>query len=200
MDAVDSAAGKLRDLRLSAAVILAASLAACGHFRAAAALHDPLSADEHLRLGAAYDQQGLAEEALRQYKLAANLQPQSASGWMALGNREFLSGNYDSAESAFRKVLRLAPDHPGANNNLATVFLERGKNLEEAERLALTALGQDSPLKPYILDTVAKIYLQQRRFAEAGRALDEAEASSPPNDPSFLDRLRETRRGLEKGG
>lgn len=197
VDLVDFASKGLKALRFVAPAMLSVFFSACGHFRAITALRDPLSAEEHLILGSSYEQQGLIKDAAQQFRKAVRLDPTHSAAWMALGNRYFNDDNFVSAEKAYKRALKLSTHNAGANNNLAMVYLKRNMKLAEAEEHARTALRQDSPLKPYILDTVANIYLRQRRFAEAEWALDEAEAAAPAGDTTFLYRLSETRRSMD---
>ena len=198
MDSTDTALGELKRRRFYWPSALLAFLCACGHFRALSPFQDPLSAEEHLKLGDSYDQQGLRKESIGQYRTAVRLDPSSEAGWMALGNGEFNEGNLAAAQKAYERVLKLAPSHAGANNNLAMVYLAGNERLSEAEERAKTALRQGGPLRPYILDTLANIYIRGKRYAEAREALDTAQAGSPAGDPSFQERLRLTRRGMEE--
>jgi Flp pilus assembly protein TadD len=148
----------VRGLRLVLAGALAASGCALPKvFRD----RDPLNADEHARLGAAYETQGEKPAADEQYRLAIALDPRHEGAWMALGNRAFEERRFAKARRCYLRVLRLEPHHPGASNNLAMVYLAQDTRLDEAEALARDALAADGPLKPYILDTLAQI--QKRR-------------------------------------
>ncbi len=147
----------MRALRGAAAVALALSLCSCGTLPLVFRSNDPLTADEHARLGAAYEEQGLDQEAEKQYLRALVLDRRHEGAWMALGNRAFASGDLAKAERCYKRVLKTSPHHPGASNNLAMVYVTQGKRLDEARALANDALAQESPLKPYILDTLARI-------------------------------------------
>lgn len=188
MDLVD-----LARRALIAPAVLAGLLAGCGHLPVLIAPRDPLSAEEHAGLGAAYEAQGLRREAVEQYQAALKKDPAYVPAWMAFGNASFEAGELKKAERSFRRVLKLSPRHPGAANNLAMAYLARNKRLDEAERLAQEALAQDGPLKPYILDTLAHIYLRQKRYPEAADALDRAQAAARPENEAVGKRLRQTR-------
>jgi tetratricopeptide (TPR) repeat protein len=145
---------------------------ACGAFSGCA--HDALSADEHHRFGAIYEAHGLPDEAVAQYKRAVRLNPADVEGWMALGNIQLRRANYASAARYFRRALKVNPDHAGALNNLAMTYLGRNENLGEAERLAMAALREGGPLKPYVLDSLAKIYEREGRYRDASLAAAQA--------------------------
>lgn len=146
---------------------LAAALAGCAGLPKVFVDRDPLSADEHARLGAAYEAQGEKKAADAQYLRAVALDRRHQSAWMAIGNRAFEDGDLEKARRCYRRVLGFAPRHPGASNNLAMVYLAQGRRLDEAEALAKDALAAEGPMKPYALDTLARI---ERRRAAAGDA------------------------------
>ncbi len=156
---------------LAAAAVLL--LAGCSHMPRSH--KDPLSAEEHAKLGAVYESQGLKKEALAQYRAAVERDARYAPGWMAIGNRAFEEGDWERAEKAYKRALKAAPRHAGAQNNLAMCWLARGVRIGEAERLAREALSNASgSLRPFVLDTLASIYRRQGRYREAGEAAEKA--------------------------
>ncbi len=180
-------------------VALAALLAGCAGPALLGRARDPLSADEHARLGAAYEAQGLRADAKNEYRAAVRRDSGCAECWLALGNSEFNDGRLKEAEAAFRKALKAAPRHPGAANNLAMTLLEGGTRLAEAEKLARSALVNAGELRPYILDTLANILLRTGRPEQAAALLDQAEAGTPAQDSATRARLAETRAKLGAG-
>lgn len=148
------------------AAALATAVAGCAQLPKVFRDRDPLSADEHAVLGAAYEAQGEKLDADAQYRLAVAMDPKHIGAWMALGNRAFEEGDMSEAERCFRSALRLVARHPGASNNLAMVYLAQDRRLDEAETLANQALSQGGPLEPYIIDTLAQI--KDRRARNAG--------------------------------
>ena len=158
---------------------------------------DPLSAEEHLRLGASYEAQGLTDSAARQYQAALHLQKNNIPALIARGNLAFEKADWKNAEACYRRVLRLDPAHVGANNNLAMVYLSSGKDLDKAERWARMALEQGGPLKPYVLDTLAAIYIREGRYSAARKVLDDAVAVvAPAGDKALREQLTKTRAKL----
>ena len=176
---------------------LAGLFAGCAHLPILIVPRDPLSAEEHVRLGAAYEAQDLRKEAAEQYEFALKKDPAYVPAWMASGNASFEAGDFKNAERCFRRALKLSPHHAGAANNLAMIYLAQNINLDEAERLARWALAQDGPLKPYILDTLANIDLRRKRYPEARAALDQAQEIAPPENAAVRKRLLETRTLLD---
>jgi len=124
--------------------VLAVALGGCGHL---VVLNDPLSAAEHNDLGVAYEKSGHANLAEREYHKALKRDSHFTVARVNLGNLAAASGRWSEAERCYRKALAQRPDDADAMNNLATVLLERGKDLDEAERLASRAVaigGRDS--------------------------------------------------------
>lgn len=181
------------------ALALAGLLAGCARAPLRVASRDALAPEEHVRLGTAYEAQGLRAEAIGQYEAAVRRDPACAECWLALGNIAFTEGRLEEAEASFRKALKASPHHPGAANNLAMVTLARNGSLPEAEALAQDALLNAGPLRPYILDTLANIFLRERRCAEASAAIDQAEAETPAENRPVRDQLLETRRNIGAG-
>jgi Flp pilus assembly protein TadD len=125
-------------------VALALAIAGCGHL---VVLNDPLTAAEHNDLGVAYERSGHADLAEREYKKALKRDGHFTVARVNLGNLAAASGRWSEAERCYRKALAQRPDDADAMNNLATVLLKRGKDLDEAEQLAMRAVatgGRDS--------------------------------------------------------
>lgn len=171
-------------------------LQACSGLPRVVVLHDPLTAEEHMALGTTYEAQGAQDLAAREYRAAMTDRADYAPALVALGNLAFDSGALDEAEEYYRRALASHPDHPGANNNLAMVYLKRGDRLDEAERLALKASAQGDSFRPYALDTLAHIYTRTGRYQEAQAALAEAEAAVPAANQTLRERLAQSRQGL----
>ncbi len=158
---------------------------------------DPLTPEQHVQLGASYEAQGLTESAVEQYDAAIRLSKEYLPARIARGNLAFGSGDLKTAAACYRQVLRLDPNHAGANNNLAMVYLALGNHLDRAERYALTALEQGGPLRPYILETLAELYVREYRNEEAQKALDDSEAATPSKDEPLRQQIAVTKQLLE---
>jgi len=194
MGAADTARSALAGApaRLGLPLALAALLAGCAGPALLVRGGDPLSSEEHARLGAAYDAQGLRADAKKEYRAAARRDAGCAECWLALGNSEFNDGRLKEAEAAYRKALKAAPSHAGAANNLAMTLLEGGARLAEAEKLARRALPDAGELRPYVLDTLANILLRTGRREEAAALIGLALAEAPPGESLVRARLLET--------
>jgi tetratricopeptide (TPR) repeat protein len=154
--------------------LLCAGLCGCAGMKKSFAPADPLSAEDHFRLAAAFESHGLPDDALKHYQRAAKLDPDNAEICVALGNLKFRRGDYSAAEDDYRRALDRSPYHAGAQNNLALAYLAQNKNLKEAELLAKAALRQNGALRPYVLDTLSNIYAREGRLPEARIAVEQA--------------------------
>lgn len=171
------------------AVVVGAGLPGCSDLPHVHVLHDPLTPEEHVTLGLTYEVQGHLDLAAREFRTALTQEAGYVPALIGLGNLAFDEGSLEESETYYQQALAASPEHQGANNNLAMLYLARGANLREAERLALRALAQKGPLQPYVLDTLAQVYTRQGRYEEAVAALDEAEATIPAQDKILHDRL-----------
>src|SRR5512147_3289284 len=72
-------------------------------------LNDPLSPEEHNKLGSIYESQGKFDLAAQQYREALRKEPKSVSSLLLLGDLSFRTGNYSEAEASYRKAIKLRP-------------------------------------------------------------------------------------------
>jgi tetratricopeptide (TPR) repeat protein len=186
-------------VRAAAFVLLFGGLQACSGMPRPVVLHDPLTPAEHVTLGTTYEEQGLNEMAVLEYKAALQQRHEFAPALVSLGNLSVEQGALKEAEDYYRRALVTAPDHPGASNNLAVVYLKQGRRIDEAERLARRALQQAGPWRAYVLDTMARIYLLKGEYVQANEALEEALSAAPPDDTLLLEQLEQLRQELAGG-
>lgn len=158
-----------------AGALLLLCCAACGPRQ----LPDPLTPEEHLLLGKAYEHQGDIERAAGQYATASAVVPE---GDFYLGNLSAAAGQDQTALDYYRKAQPDMPDDPHLNNNLAWVLCRLGsaandkKQLQEAEALARKAVAAAPPaLLAECRDT-----LRQIRLALSGKAPQSGPASLAP--------------------
>jgi len=136
------------------------SLCACSEW----VMHNPATPEEHVTIGLAYEVEGHPELAAREYTGALLQQQAYIPALIGLGNLALDRKEWEEAEGYYRRALIVAPEDPGINHNLALVYLTQQEKLDEAERLADVALIQSGPLRPYVLDTIAQIYIRQGRY------------------------------------
>lgn len=184
---------------VAACVLLFGGLQACSGMLRPVLLHDPLTPAEHVTLGTTYEEQGLKEMAALEYQAALRQRQEFAPALISLGNLSFEQGALKEAEDYYHRALVTAPEHPSANNNLAVVYLKQGQRIDEAEQLARRALEKAGPLRPYVLDTMAKIYMLKGEYVEAKEALEEAVSIAPPDDEFLRGQLEQSRQELVVG-
>jgi tetratricopeptide (TPR) repeat protein len=171
-------------------------LAGCSLTKRVVIPHDPLTAQEHVALGEAYQAKGLKDAAEKEFRAAIEREADYVPALVSLGNLAFENNDYQQAEDYYRHALQRQPDHPQANNNLAMVYLTRGERLAEAEQLVHNALKGAPALRPYVLDTLVGLYLKQGRLNEAAAALDEAERSVTAGPDALRERFKQLRTEL----
>lgn len=142
-----------RPYRLLFVVLAIALLSGCGLPRVVV-LKDPLTPEEHLNLGVAYERQGELDAAIKEYRLAAKKLP---LGYLYLGNAYFLKEEFNEAERYYRKAIKKDPGNADARNNLAWLYYTKGDNLDEAEALVLEAIELDPSKEEVYRDTLENI-------------------------------------------
>lgn len=101
-------------------------------------LSDTLTAEEHLTLGVAYEQEQRYDDATRQYQKALDAGLSRAR--IYLGNAASRSGNYIAAEEHYLRALEHFPRNAALCNNLAWLYYKEGVHLRKAEALAEKAV------------------------------------------------------------
>ncbi len=104
--------------------------------------------------------------------------PQSAQIHFYLGSMLDRVGKTDDSIAEMKETLKIDKDHVQALNFIAYTYAEEGKNLAEAEEMALRAL-ELQPNDPYIMDTVGWVHFKGGRIEEAIRYLEAAQGLKP---------------------
>jgi tetratricopeptide (TPR) repeat protein len=126
----------------------------------------------HVNLGVAYEGQGRAEAAMREYQSALGINPSLAEVHNNLGNLLESAGRTNEALAQFLEAVRLKPGAPLSHDNLATLLVRMGR-YDEAMRQYAEAAGLDprDPRPDYLM---GKALLRQGRSREAVRCFREA--------------------------
>ena len=117
-------------------------------------LDDPLSPEEHMNLGVAYEKNAELDNALEEYKKASKDLPLA---YTYMGNIYFRKGEFDHAERYYKKAIENDPDSSDAYNNLAWLYYTGKTHLDEAEGLVLKAIQINPSKKDVYNDTLEKI-------------------------------------------
>ena len=117
-------------------------------------LEDPLSPEEHLNLGVAYERKGELDRAIKEYEAASKQLPMA---YLYIGNVYFQKKELDEAERYYLEAMKKDPGNADAYNNLAWLYYTKRANLEEAEELTLKALTLNPAKKDLYQDTLEKI-------------------------------------------
>jgi Tfp pilus assembly protein PilF len=149
-------------------------------------LNDPLSAEEHEKLGSIYESQGNEDLALLQYRSAVKKDSRRVPAWLLLGNLSCKRGDYGEGEAAYKKALNLQPENGDIANNLAWTYLMQNKGLSKAEGLVKKALTLTPDHKPYYLDTLGMVLLRLGKVQESIAALTESVGTLPQDKSQFL--------------
>jgi tetratricopeptide (TPR) repeat protein len=155
--------------------------------------------DGTLRRALALEGEGRIDDAATLYREVLEVRPLSVRAWVDLGNAEAGRRRPDEAERAYRRALEISPEDRDALNNLASLLLEEGTRLEEAEALAAKAASGTGPDRPLALDTLGQIQLARGRCPEAARTFGEALAAAEALPEPTLARLRERRARAQEG-
>lgn len=149
-------------------------------------LHDPLTAVEHDNLGRIYESQGDLALAAGQYRLALQQDRKHVPSLLLLGDISYRLKDYSSAESAYTKALKLAPDNGDVRNNLAWAYIQQGRKLNKAKELITQALTLNTDHRPYYLDTLGVVLLKLGNVTEAVTVLKESVDMIPKDRPELL--------------
>jgi tetratricopeptide (TPR) repeat protein len=125
----------------------------CSSFRIIV-LKDPLTPEEHLDLGVAYERNGEFDQAIREYKSASKKLP---IAYLYLGNVHFQKNEFQKAESYYKKAIKKEPQNADAYNNLAWLYCTQRKNLGEGEMFTLKAIELNPEKEHIYKDTLEKI-------------------------------------------
>jgi tetratricopeptide (TPR) repeat protein len=156
-------------------------------------LEDPLTAQEHVDLGVAYERKGELDLALREYEKALRKDGKFYRARVNLGNVFLAKKEYGKAREEYLQALELRPGDAEATNNLSWAAIYSGEGIEEAltrmesvvsappvspdagatrQREARSGAG----LTPTLLDTLGVLRMHANRPGPAEEAFALAES------------------------
>lgn len=147
------------------------------YFRMAIKLKPDL-AGAYTNLGLAMQAQGNYDEAIANLSRAVQLQPDEIKPRSDLTNALILSGKLNDAAEQLRRIIKMRPDTVSSMNTLALLIANhpeiKGRDVNEAVRLARRACELTNDSNAVYLKTLAIIYSSAGRYSEAA---DNAEAA-----------------------
>lgn len=138
-----------------------------------AAKQKPKEYGPHFFLAEAQVQAGLADQAVENYRAAAELDPKSAPAELGWGRALALQGKLDEAEPHFRLAVERDPKYRDSLLSLAELYEE---NKEIAQALAIY---REFPGKATVQEHAGQLLLQSQKFAEAVPQLEQAYQKAP---------------------
>ena len=128
--------------------------------------------------GSAHLALGEVPAATKQFELALSIDASYAMARMGLADVALRSGNLEGAKTAYRAVLRLDAQNTVAQNNLAWILADQGKDLEEAVKLAEAATKREPE---YVdgHDTLGWVHYRRAEYARAIASFSKAKSLAP---------------------
>lgn len=154
--------------------------AALDEFHAALA-ENPTDSATYTTIGECYLKVGNYAAAEDQFRTAISMYPDVVwEPYIALANLLQNRADVPSAEQAYKKAIKNRPDYWVPYNNLAYLYADRGRNLDEAIELAQRAVSL-SPDEAASLDTLGWAYYKKGDRTQALKYLARALAKLPRN-------------------
>ena len=150
----------------------------------------------YLALGYAYSADSRDADALKYYRMALDMSPDSALVRFHLGAYYDRMKERPLAVSEFREAIRLDSKFSDAYNYLGYMYAEEGTNLDEAAALIKKAIKLEPDNGAYI-DSLGWAYFQDDKFSEALIELVKA-AKLEPDDPTIKEHLKRAKEKLKK--
>ncbi len=175
----------------------------------------PKNYNDRKNLAILYNQLGRIDDAIREATEAYNLAPdnqkqtmqsfltqlqgsspqvaQQIQDLITQGSKQMNAQEWAAAETTFKKVLELNPNHPQAHSALAYIYAKQGRTDEAiAENLIVVGLA---PNDYNSYKNLGLLYQQKGQIAEAIAAIEKALALAPEEDKpalqAFLEQLKQ---------
>lgn len=141
-------------------------------FKRAIELNNTLQVS-YMNLAELYRRTNRIDEAVKEYQLALEKNPQNISAHLLLGMIAEQGQDFAVAKTHYEDALKIQPKFAPAANNLAWIIAEEGGNLDLALSYAQNAREQQ-PADPHIADTLGWIYYKKNAYLKAASLLKEA--------------------------
>lgn len=137
----------------------------------------------HNQLGHYFMEEGMLEEAKKEFETTLRMDPQFTQGHNNLGLLYMNAKNLPAAEAAFQQALKISPRSAKAHNNLGLLYLQQAR-FDAAEEALLSALKSD-PNYAKAYNNMGLLYLNQNKIDLA----EEAFRSALRLNPDFVEAL-----------
>jgi tetratricopeptide (TPR) repeat protein len=144
---------------------------------------DPARLQAYVLLGSLYVSQHRANDALAQFRDVLKQNPHSVATSTMIGMLLESQGQIAEAEKQYRQTIALDATAAVASNNLAWIYAQANKNLDEALQLAQTA-KQGIPDDPHVTDTLGWVYVR-KNFASLAIPHLESSVLKDPNNSVY---------------
>ncbi|MBL8192059.1 MAG: tetratricopeptide repeat protein [Acidobacteria bacterium] len=134
---------------------------------------DPEDAGIYLLLGGVYLQHGKLKEAEDATRKSIALNPEDPEGAIQLSSILEKAGQFESAETGLRELLKQHPDNATAMNNLGYFLLERSNRYAEAQKLIEQAVAIE-PTNGSFLDSLGWAQFKLGNAEKAREILEKA--------------------------
>ena len=167
----------LRPLRRLMPFLLVLLLAGgCSRIPKIIVLEDPLTAEEHVELGVAYERKGELDLARKEYERALRKDGKLYRARVNLGNVFLAKKEYGKAREEYLQALELRPGDAEATNNLSWAAIDSGEGIGEALTRMEAVVSAPGGRQPVLLDTLGVLRMRANRPGPAEEALAQAEA------------------------
>lgn len=145
----------------------------------------PKSAAIHTMLGTVLQQNGKLQEALEQFKIATQIEPENPAWWQAMGGA---LAPYDlpGAVQSYVHAIKLAPENASYWYALAVFCVENNAFMEEYGLSAALRAYALQPYNPAHMDILGRAQLAFGQIKEAETMFTKALASSGPGNPTHI--------------
>ncbi len=126
------------------------------------------------------------QQALAEYLLAAEYDPQNPAWQASIGDAYFKSGDLVSALAAYQHATELAPNESEYWRLLAVFCADNGIRVEDVGLPAAQKAAQLAPDDPLALDALGWSYFSSSRFANAEKILLDATTRFPQHYPAHI--------------
>jgi len=138
-----------------------------------------------------------AEDAIKAYQAALELDPDNVFAYNALGDCWYGLGNRDKAIEAFNKGIAVDPHDAAAHFNLGELFYDLGEH-DDAERECLEAIRLDPGFTLAYL-TLGSLHMDREHLSEAMKYLQlYLKYEKSPQAQEMIDEVKAVIEGLKE--